>query len=50
VIGAEKVSQLEDNLASVDIQWTEEALAKVGQATALSPLYPHWMAAMSRRK
>jgi len=50
VIGAKKVSQLEDNLASVDIQWTEEALAKVGQATALSPLYPHWMAAMSRRK
>jgi aryl-alcohol dehydrogenase-like predicted oxidoreductase len=43
IVGAKKTEQLEDNLAAVDVTWTEEELAEVAEATAPPNLYPHWM-------
>ncbi len=43
IIGAKKLSQLEDNLASVDVTWTAEQLAKLATVTAPPSTYPHWM-------
>ena len=49
IVGAKKMSQLEDNLAAVEVSWTEEELAQIEAKTILPQLYPHWMAAMSAR-
>ena len=50
IIGAKKMEQLEDNLAAVEVTWTDEELAKVAEATAPPSLYPHWMLQMFRRQ
>lgn len=50
IIGAKKMEQLEDNLAAVDVTWTEQELAKVADATLPPDLYPHWMQKFTRRK
>ena len=49
VIGAKKMSQLEDNLGAVDVQWTEAELTKVAEATAVPSLYPYWMIERMKR-
>jgi aryl-alcohol dehydrogenase-like predicted oxidoreductase len=43
IIGAKKLEQLEDNIAAVDVAWTQEELEKVAAATPPPTLYPHWM-------
>jgi len=43
IVGAKKVEQLEDNLKSVDIKFTEEDLQKIDAVSKLSPEYPGWM-------
>ncbi|MBD1863105.1 MULTISPECIES: aldo/keto reductase [Trichocoleus] len=43
IIGANKLSQLEDNLASVDLQLSPEEIAQLDTLTAPPSLYPGWM-------
>ena len=43
IVGAKKMEQLEDNLAAVDVTWSDDELARVAEATAPPSLYPHWM-------
>lgn len=43
IIGAKKMSQLEDNLKSVDIEFTDHELAKIDEATKIRKPYPQWM-------
>lgn len=43
IIGAKKMEQLEDNLKSIDIQFTEDELQRLAAASGLSPEYPGWM-------
>ncbi len=45
IIGARKMSQLEDNLASVEVRFTDEELARIDEVSALPPEYPGWMVA-----
>jgi aryl-alcohol dehydrogenase-like predicted oxidoreductase len=42
IIGASKVSQLEDNLAAVEITLSESELGALDEITAPPTLYPHW--------
>lgn len=43
IIGANKLSQLEDNLASVDLKLSPEEIAQLDTLTAPPSLYPGWM-------
>lgn len=43
IIGAKRMEQLEDNLASVDLELTEEEHRMLDEASALPPEYPGWM-------
>lgn len=43
IIGASKMSQLEDNLKSVDVQFSEEELKQLAEASELPAEYPGWM-------
>ncbi|MBW3127390.1 aldo/keto reductase [Hymenobacter profundi] len=47
IIGASKMSQLEDNLKSVDVQFSEEELKQLAEASALPAEYPGWMLDMT---
>jgi aryl-alcohol dehydrogenase-like predicted oxidoreductase len=42
IIGASKMSQLEDNLKAIDVQLLEGELSKLDAMTASVPLYPNW--------
>jgi len=42
IIGASKVSQLEDNLAAIEIKLSESDLGALDKITAPPRLYPHW--------
>jgi aryl-alcohol dehydrogenase-like predicted oxidoreductase len=43
IIGANKMSQLEDNLKSVDVQLSAEEVERLSATTAPPTLYPQWM-------
>ena len=43
IIGAKRIEQLEDNLASVDVTLTGDELATLDAVSALPPQYPEWM-------
>ena len=43
IIGANKMSQLEDNLKATDLQLTAAELAVLSATTAPKPQYPQWM-------
>ena len=43
IIGASKISQLEDNLKAVDVELTPEDVARLSATTAPGALYPRWM-------
>lgn len=43
IIGANKMEQLEDNLLSVNVQFTPEELAQLEEVSKLPPEYPGWM-------
>jgi len=43
IIGANKMSQFEDNLQAIDVQLSPEEVAQLSQTTAPRPLYPQWM-------
>ncbi len=42
-IGANKMTQLEDNLKAADLQLTADEIETLSATTAPSPLYPEWM-------
>ena len=43
IIGAKRLDQLTDNLGAVDVKLAAEELAKLDEASALTPEYPGWM-------
>jgi len=43
IIGARTLEQLKDNLASVNVAYSEDELAKLNDISALVPEYPGWM-------
>jgi aryl-alcohol dehydrogenase-like predicted oxidoreductase len=43
IIGAKRLDQLQDNLAAVEIQLTEEEIKQLDEISALPPEYPGWM-------
>ncbi len=43
IVGAKKMSQLDDNLASVDIRLSDEQLARLDEVSRLPGEYPGWM-------
>jgi aryl-alcohol dehydrogenase-like predicted oxidoreductase len=42
LVGASKVSQLDDNLRAADVRLTAEDLAALDEASKPNPPYPHW--------
>ena len=42
LLGASKMSQLEDNLGAADLQLSAEEMVELDQATAPTPIYPNW--------
>jgi hypothetical protein len=44
-VGANKTSQLEDNLAAADLRLGGDELAELDQLTTPTPIYPNWFAA-----
>ena len=45
LLGANKASQLEDNLAAADLRLASDELAELDQLTAPAPIYPSWFGA-----
>lgn len=45
IIGAKRLDQLEDNLASVKIKFSDEQLTRLNEVSALPAEYPGWMIA-----
>lgn len=43
IVGAKRLEQLEDNLAAIDVTWTQDELGQVAAATQPPSLYPHWL-------
>jgi aryl-alcohol dehydrogenase-like predicted oxidoreductase len=43
IIGAKRVDQLQQNLAAVSLQLTEDDMVKLDEVSALPPEYPGWM-------
>lgn len=43
IVGAKRLSQLQDNIAAADIVLTDEELAKLDAVSELPPEYPGWM-------
>jgi aryl-alcohol dehydrogenase-like predicted oxidoreductase len=43
IIGAKKPEQLDDNLKSVDVQFTADELSRLDEVSKLPPEYPGWM-------
>ena len=43
IIGANKMEQLEDNLKSIDVTFTEDELKKIDEVSQLPAEYPGWM-------
>lgn len=42
LLGASKMSQLDDNLAAADLQLTDDEVAELDTLTAPAPIYPNW--------
>ncbi|MEP7231199.1 MAG: aldo/keto reductase [Ginsengibacter sp.] len=43
IIGANKMEQLDDNLKSIDVDFSEEELQKIAEVSKLPAEYPGWM-------
>jgi diketogulonate reductase-like aldo/keto reductase len=48
IVGAKRREQLDDNLAAIDVNLTEEEIKALDQVSALPPGYPGWMLATQR--
>jgi aryl-alcohol dehydrogenase-like predicted oxidoreductase len=47
IVGASKMSQLEDNLKAIDVQLREAELARLDEITAAPTQYPNWFTDMT---
>jgi aryl-alcohol dehydrogenase-like predicted oxidoreductase len=45
LLGASKISQLEDNLKASDVRLSANELAELDALTAPAPIYPNWFQA-----
>ncbi|MBW7453382.1 aldo/keto reductase [Paenibacillus sepulcri] len=43
IVGAKRLSQLEDNLAAVKLELTDEEIRRLDEVSTLPPEYPGWM-------
>ena len=43
IVGAKRLEQLDDNIASVDVKLTAQEMATLDEVSALPPEYPGWM-------
>src|SRR6202158_2684405 len=43
IIGAKRLDQLRDNLAAVELKFTEDELRQLDEVSALAPEYPGWV-------
>jgi aryl-alcohol dehydrogenase-like predicted oxidoreductase len=43
IIGAKRLDQLQDNLAAVELNLTEDEIKLLDEVSALPPEYPGWM-------
>jgi diketogulonate reductase-like aldo/keto reductase len=43
IIGAKRLDQLQDNLAAVDLTFTEDELRQLDEVSVLPPEYPGWV-------
>jgi aryl-alcohol dehydrogenase-like predicted oxidoreductase len=48
IVGAKRREQLDDDLAAIDVNLTEEEIKALDQVSALPPEYPGWMLATQR--
>lgn len=49
IVGARKMNQLEDNIASTEVELSEDDLEKLDEVSALTKEYPEWMFEMQAR-
>jgi aryl-alcohol dehydrogenase-like predicted oxidoreductase len=49
IIGARTIDQLEDNLAAIDVQLSQEHIDEIDTVSALPPEYPGWMLGWQNR-
>jgi diketogulonate reductase-like aldo/keto reductase len=45
IIGAKRLDQLQDNLAAVELTFTEDELRQLDEVSTLPPEYPGWVLA-----
>jgi hypothetical protein len=43
IIGAKRLEQLQDNLAAVELTFTEDELRQLDEVSVLPPEYPGWV-------
>jgi aryl-alcohol dehydrogenase-like predicted oxidoreductase len=43
IIGAKRITQLQDNIAAIDVKLTAEQMKQLDEVSALPPEYPGWM-------
>jgi aryl-alcohol dehydrogenase-like predicted oxidoreductase len=43
IIGAKKISQLEDNLGAADVELTADEISRISEVTEPHDIYPNWM-------
>ena len=48
IVGARKQQQLEDNLAAIDIELSEDQLQQLDEVSARPPIYPNWVPVVPR--
>jgi aryl-alcohol dehydrogenase-like predicted oxidoreductase len=50
LVGASKLSQLDDNLGAAALKLSDEALAELEKISALAPIYPGWFMARTAKE
>jgi aryl-alcohol dehydrogenase-like predicted oxidoreductase len=48
ILGAKRLDQLQDNIAAMELELTEEEIKRLDEVSTLSPEYPGWMLATQR--
>ena len=43
IIGAKKLSQLDDNLKAIDVKLSEDDVKALDEVSKIAPEYPAWM-------
>jgi aryl-alcohol dehydrogenase-like predicted oxidoreductase len=50
IIGANKMSQLEDNLKAADLELSPEEIEDISRTNRAAALYPQWMSRANERR